>query len=75
MGSIGVKKETKAAETAVKVVSQTEVDEKKRLANLKKKEKKKAKKVEEVKEEVQPVEQVLDEAAKKAALAEALKKR
>ena len=56
MGSIGVKKETKAAETAVKVESQTEVDEKKRLANLKKKEKKKAKKVEEVKEHPQPVE-------------------
>ena len=39
-----------------KVESQTEIDEKKRLANLKKKEKKKAKKVEECKQET-PAEQ------------------
>lgn len=39
-----------------KVESQTEIDEKKRLANLKKKEKKKAKKVEESKQET-PAEQ------------------
>ncbi len=61
--------------TPAKTDTQAEIDEKKRLANLKKKEKKKAKKTEETKEEQPAAEQVLDEAARKAALAEALKKR
>ena len=48
--------ENSANQEEKKVESQTEIDEKKRLANLKKKEKKKAKKVEESKQET-PAEQ------------------
>lgn len=50
----GVQENSNAAileATSAKVETQAEIDEKKRLANLKKKEKKKAKKAEEKKEE------------------------